>query len=432
MALSHTAMAFYHSDGFVAAWKHAVEFAGEGGRIATMPDIVDARINAERNSVEWSRYFTTRSAEYFGYSAGGVRILIVAHGVGPMASLEGITKAYSHEFADKSRSNRGGRIPMSLFRRLERGLYGEVSIVEIEPLLRRYVYPFITYLTVEQACAEPLMRARMGKRAEEYFCAHGTMARKYHEEAHGIHKPDPFIVQMEQPGNCPYVVGGFDKIPREYVHLDKGDGALAHLLSVGGLSRVSHDGALTYPSLACDSSCHEWWNGVRLVGVRSNEAIAGIHPGFDNIHELICQNWVLLMQPCERASLPRLSPLMRKGNVLFTQYAKAGAGLDTHEPEYLVTSAKRINGANSFVTPILGYHALFKYDIRSVEAMAPLQANAYELVGDVENIWRDGNPEEQKVGIRFYHIEADTGQRLPREKEIKNDYQLLMSLTENT
>ena len=42
------AMAFYHQDGLPAAWKQAMKFAGKGGRLATMPDIVGSARNQTR------------------------------------------------------------------------------------------------------------------------------------------------------------------------------------------------------------------------------------------------------------------------------------------------------------------------------------------------------------------------------------------------
>ena len=88
-ALSQSAMAFYHDEGLVPAWKHAAKFAGPDGRIGTMLDVVDARIASSVDDFPWNTYFTTASAEYFGYSRGGKRILIVAHGVGKQARVAG-------------------------------------------------------------------------------------------------------------------------------------------------------------------------------------------------------------------------------------------------------------------------------------------------------------------------------------------------------
>ena len=104
---SNSAMAFYHGNGLVPAWQQASRFASDTGRIATLPDIIDARLGSEPGTPSWERYFSTTSAEYLGRSRSGNRIIIVAHGVGPMATLDGILKAYSFEFNDKTRGRRG-------------------------------------------------------------------------------------------------------------------------------------------------------------------------------------------------------------------------------------------------------------------------------------------------------------------------------------
>ena len=51
--LSARSMAFYHQDGLPAAWKQAMRFAGKGGRLATMPDIVAARLATKPGDFPW-------------------------------------------------------------------------------------------------------------------------------------------------------------------------------------------------------------------------------------------------------------------------------------------------------------------------------------------------------------------------------------------
>lgn len=426
---SINAMGFYHSDGFIPAWKQAVKFAGEHGRIGTMLDVVDARLASDTKGFPWNTYFTTTSAEYFGYSKGGVQILIVAHGLGPMSTLEGIQNAYSHEYKDKERNRRGGRIPQSEFRKLEDGFYGDVSVVEFDPILTRYEYPFLSYLTASQVLTEPLMTARLGSRAAAYVNHHAALARKYHEEEHGRTINDPHLFQMADPGNCHYSTGGFSGHPRAYRQLDKGDGALAHLLSTGALANVSHQSKHGLSSLANDMGCHEWWNGVRLLGIRNGERVDSVHRGFGSISGLIFENWMKLMRPVsEPVEQEKLYPLIRRGNVMFTQYSKQGAGLDTAEPEHLVTSADLVGNPVQFVTETMGYHGFFKYDKRDVEKMMPGGANAYDLVGDPECIWTDGNPDHQKCMVQFYRVEVDTSKRLVKADTLENDYNLLMGL----
>lgn len=116
------ALAFYHKNGFVPAFKQAMQYAGHAGRIGTMLDWVDARLATPpyeklgmydtSNPTPWDQYYTTMSAEYVGISKGGIKILVVAHGIGPMATLDGVVEAYRHHYSDKTRQTEGGRISL--------------------------------------------------------------------------------------------------------------------------------------------------------------------------------------------------------------------------------------------------------------------------------------------------------------------------------
>jgi len=424
-------MAFYHENGIVPAWKQAAQFAGENGRIATMPDIVDARIATGIDGHPWNTYYTTATAEYFGYSKGGNRILIVAHGVGPMSTLEGIQKAYSYEYKDKTRSNNGGRISEQEFRKLENGFYGDVSIVEFDRIISQYVYPFMEYLKADEAMFEPLLRARLGSRAEEYLNHHAEMAMIIHEKEHGKIIGNPYIIKMGAASNCSYAVGGFVDFPIQYPFLDKGDGSVAHLISTGRLSSVHHENERRVPfSIANDIDCHEWGNGTRFVAVRENTEIKDIHPGFGNIGNLILKNWDSLMKKTDGVVLSDgFYALMETAdNTWFTQYPKKGIQMDTYEPEFHVTSIEKIGEPVDFITEIGGYYGFFKYDVKGVLSIKPPQANAYFTVGDAEIIRLSGNSEKHKVGIQFYRAKVDTSQRLIRSRALVNDYDKLMYL----
>jgi len=81
---------------------------------------------------------------------------------------------------------------------------------------------------------------------------------------------------MSDASNCPYSTGGFDNISLSYPHLDRGDGAVAHLLSTGALTNVFHQSRYNVSSLANDIGLHEWINGVRFIGVRGSGSIEKI------------------------------------------------------------------------------------------------------------------------------------------------------------
>lgn len=432
-----TAMGFYHGDGLVPAWKQAMQFAGKNGRIGTMFDVVNARIATGIDGIPWNNYYTTNSAEYFGYSRGGNRILIVAHGIGPMSTLDGILKAYSYEYKNRDKNNRGGRITEKEFHDLESGKYGEVYVLDFDPILRYYEYPFMEYLSGID-CLEPLLLARLGPRAFSYLAQHKRIAQKIHLEEHGQKIEDPYLLKMGAASNCAYVVGGFNDHPFSYPFLDKGDGPLAHLISTGRLMNITHQNERRAPcSIANEISLHEWFNGTRFIGIRENATVTDIHPGFGDISKLIIRNWQMLMQssstPTDSGALYVImdgGEEMDDGDeILFTQYPKKGHSMDTHEPEFRVTDIENIGKLTGFITEVDGYYGFFRYDIKEVEALRPPEANAYTIFAP-NIIWEDGEPTRHSAVIQFCKVKVDTTQRLIRRKDLENDFGTLMMLLE--
>lgn len=440
-------MAFYHEDGLVAAWKHATRFAGESGRIATLPDIINARLATEPGATPWETYFTTMSAEYFGISRGGSRILIIAHGVGPMATLDGILNAYRYEFGDKERNQRGGRISQQEFWDLEDGKYGEVTIVDFEEYVKRYQYPFMQILDANQAIDDPLLLARLGPRAAEYVLKHEAYAREWHREQLGITPENeydlpnydkfilrrkiahsmftqwfsPSIITLEDAANCTYGAwheGVFNS------WLDKRNPPFAHLLSIGQLVHTHYEGK---ESLTCNVSCHEWWDGTRLVAVHGDRELKSIHPG-PNVTELIRKHWREVMKPVRRHIDAGFRVLVQIGDEWFTQYPKKGERLDTFEPEFLAVECHTVGEPVEFTTTIGSYYGFFKYGINEVKAIAPAEANAYALASEPEIVYEDGNARFHKVRVQFYQVNPDTTQRVRRADELSNDFETLIRL----
>lgn len=416
-------MGFYHSNGLVPAWDQASRFAGADGRIGTMLDVVDARLNAGINDFPWNTYFTTSSAEYFGYSRGGNRILIIAHGIGPMANKDGVLAAYRHEYADKSRDSRGGRISQKEFLSLADGAYGKVSIVAFDSILKLYKFPFMETLLSGAAAMEPLLLARLGPRAGEYIEHHRQMAREYHRREHGMDIEYPYIITMEDPSNCHYATGGFSDYPLVYPHLDKGEGALAHLLSTGALTNLHHQSLYGVSSLANDIGCHEWWNGVRFLGIRGDGLAEKVHPGVGNVYQMIKEHWERLMIPTTANPIGFRALVQFPDGTWFTQYEKNGARMDTDEGEYRVTEIQQIGNPVRFSTSSCG-SVFFKYDIQEVRRLKPTEANAYVFVSDPEPVG-----ETHQADVQFCRIETDTSKRLMRTQQLENDFDLLMELT---
>ncbi len=372
-----SAMAFYNPDGFVPAFKQAAAFAGKDGRVATLPDIIEARLATKPGEYPWEAYFTTMSAEYVGLSKAGNPIAIVAHGIGPMATLDGVLAAYSHEFNDKERNRHGGRISQEDFLKLESGGYGEVSVIDLVATWNRRLYQFSGHaITAKEIVEEPLWQARLGKKWREYVEHHTTCARKWHLEQAGIDPENqyglsdhdeycdrrrimhrrlshirwnPSILAMENASNCSY----FGREMFDHWMKATPGTAIAHLISIGQLMKSHHD-YYEYDynrreqreSLASDVSCHEWWNGTRLLSVRLGNDIK-VHPGLPNYRELVKKHIDKLWGQNSKGAKEvgnGFWHLVQIGKRYFTDYPKQGERMDNCQPEFLITKIEKVKG----------------------------------------------------------------------------------------
>lgn len=433
------AMAFFHGDGFVQAWKDAVRFAGDGGWPATMEDVVDARLaTADRliagdprmgsGITAWESYVTTLSAEYVGLSRGGNPVVIVAHGVGPMSVSGGVMRAYKHEY-DHPRERDGGRITRQEFLELESGEYGDVSVVDLKGIVARYRYPFIEGLTAADAILEPLMQARLGRRWREYIETHHRIAMQARREDDPAGRmPSPIILQMEASSPCYYP----HLVQHPEVHWDvaSGEAAFAHLLVMGGLMNMNQqhrpDGRY-YPSLCSGTDMHGWTNGTRIVGVRAGRISGDIHPGPSDLGAKMRKHWERIAVPVKNPERRRDDFFRLRDGRAFTCYQSRGKELQSSEPEFKVLKAERIGKPMEFRTKIEGYHGIFRYDVRDVRRMAPGGANAFTF-GEPKIAPNDGDPKEHVCPVTFYKAEVDVSRRIPREGEIRRDFDLTMSL----
>lgn len=428
------AMAFYHPEGLVPAFKQAKAFAGEGGRVATLPDVIEARLTTAPGEYPWEAYFTTMSAEYVGLSKKGYPIAIVAHGVGPMSTLDGVLKAYNHEFGDKERNRRGGRISEEEFLKLESGAYGEVSIVGLETVWGWRPYQFSGHpVTSKEILEEPLWQARLGNKWSEYVERHTRFADEWSKKR-GDNYLRPCILAMNGAANCSYCTREmFDHWMKQTPNT-----AIAHLLSIGQLMVHGHqyyeydyEKRENRDSLASDVSCHEWWNGTRLLGIRPHDGDLVVHQGLPGYDDLVKKHLDKLWHQNPKGGAGTVSGfwrLLRIGGRTFTDCPKQGDSMDRGEPEFLVTKMEKL-GKGTFRTKIGGYHGFFRYGINEVRRIAPSEANAY-TVGDVQCEWKDGNPTYHVASVTFYKVEADTSRRLIRMETIYRNFDLMMSLVD--
>jgi len=410
-------MSFYHPNGLIPSWEFAKKFAGDGGRVATLPDIVAARICDDKlEGFAWDNYFTTASAEYFGYSKKGNLILIVAHGIGPMSTIEGVKKAYSFQYNDKNCDNRGGRISQEEFCKLESGQYGEVSIIDLEALKKRYKYPFLEQLTGMDVSHEELMRARLGKKYLDYI----RICLRFSEEAKiDLTEYPANIITMSDASNCPYLFQVLETNPGL---------AVCHLLSVGSPLVTHHQNSFDgqyITSLIHDVSCHEWSNGARFVGIKADAGSQSINPGTNDLDWCLEEKWKSLVTTREAPKNEKLGVrrLMDYGEYCFTEVPKVGERMDTGKPEFFVRLKKKVGPVVFFRTTIGGYHGFVKYGLNEIQVICPRQANAYEIISDWQSIQKNKRLKWHEAIIQFYKADIVTSEVYPDKDKILQNYE---------
>jgi hypothetical protein len=461
---SAQAMAFHHASGLTASWLQAMNFAGKEGRLASLSDILSARISNASDTCPWqSALFTTTTAEYFGKSKQGTYILIVAHGVGPMSTLTGVQETYGWKY--KGPNRRGGRITEQQFRNLEEGVYGPVAIVDYEAYCASTEWPFFTQLHASEVLNNPILRARLGPNIDEYVRVHSELARRWHREeaglkpdavytldaknltknfrevwdgvgdqaiqahhwAMGAQNSDPYIFGLHPAANCYY---GDSREPG-YMKIKEGY-AVAHLVDVGRVGTITH-----YPvkravrSLVSLVALHEWNDTANFVALKPGSDITqGIWKG-PNPERLLYKYWSELFMPASDQEEVGLRALMDIHGVLFTKYPEKGKAMDNCEPEYRVLESNKIGFPVEFRTEIAGHHDIFSYSLDEVRAIAPPRANAFLIVDKFKIVSeRDGFPSHHTCHIQFYRVTLDKTQRLMRVGTLRFDYDRLLALTE--
>lgn len=72
----------------------ALEYAGEDGFVASMPQLLHARAHADYDNIIWNTWFTSYSEESVVTTPGGNRVVVVVHGGGIFASPERFERVY--------------------------------------------------------------------------------------------------------------------------------------------------------------------------------------------------------------------------------------------------------------------------------------------------------------------------------------------------
>ncbi len=88
-----------------SALRRALEYAGDDGYVASMPQLLHARANASYDNIIWNTWFTSNSEESVTKTPQGQRVIVAVHGGGIYASPERFERTYR---AGVNRSNTEG------------------------------------------------------------------------------------------------------------------------------------------------------------------------------------------------------------------------------------------------------------------------------------------------------------------------------------
>ena len=88
-----------------SALRRALEYAGEDGFVASMPQLLHARSNASYDNIIWNTWFTANSEESVVRTPQGNHVVVAVHGGGILASPERMERSLH---ADLSRDNPQG------------------------------------------------------------------------------------------------------------------------------------------------------------------------------------------------------------------------------------------------------------------------------------------------------------------------------------
>jgi len=100
-----TEAAFFFDSHLPNALRRALEYAGDDGFVASMPQLLHARANASYGNIIWNTWFTANSEESVVTTPQGNRVVVAVHGGGMFASPERFERSF---YADLDRSNPEG------------------------------------------------------------------------------------------------------------------------------------------------------------------------------------------------------------------------------------------------------------------------------------------------------------------------------------
>ncbi len=410
-------MIFSDPRGFEAAASRARVFCGPRGRLATLPDIIDARLAAGPKEDAWTTDLVTDSAEYVGLSEGGRPVIAVAHGIGPLADPESLCDG-------RPAIDGLGRLRREDFLNLLRGFYGPVEVLDLDAALRRRRFPFLETLTADEAVDDPLTRARLGPRAGAFIERHLRLSqawlRKRDKEAFG----NRCVLSLRDSACFNYHLAG------------EADCPVGHRLAISQAFACEHGhwSGQAHDSLISEIGCADRRDAEqKLVAVRGSARLNRVHPGDGLFMNGMARHWRSLI----RWDWPRPDPfrfhsLVRYGEQWFSQHRRSGVGSDTGEPELAVQVIESAGLPRDMKVRVRNGRGGLLYDPAWIEREAAPWANAYHIASEPRTIWEGDEPAWVEVRVDFYRVAVQPGFSIPPLAALRDDLALLLSLPVET
>ena len=284
--LKHTvrALAFHHEKGYEAQRELALKFAGTEGRIATMDDIVHARLHSDINDFVWTRVMITGSYAFAGWNKSAP-MLVFAHGVGPHPTKVG---------------DRGYRISQQDFKALLDGKFGEVASVDLRSYHNESQHKDASNrYTYEVARKDPIIRAFFGRQVDAFLDHYHKLTQDWLKKASHTERKDAVLLInriYDIYGDYASDRNSFGRIPRGYVN------AYPLTLESHGLytdhKSDKHIACGIDFSVATNSGIDDLGGSAYyIVGVRGKEPLTEVVPEFRTVVSKIKEKWPTFVQP---------------------------------------------------------------------------------------------------------------------------------------
>ncbi len=432
--------AFHHQGGFEAKRKLAADFAGPGGRLATMEDIVDARLATRRDQHPWHTSFVTDSWLYYGLYKGKP-YYVFAHGGGPepiarrdLRSNQGKQVAYGHDLC-LERDTFKALVAKALRTDAPNLIAIEMLSYERGTVARGLSTNQYTY---DIAKEDPIVRAYLGRNAEAFLARH-------RDETHAWLKGHVPEQELDRATVIRDMVHVFSYRSWERMLTDEGYAPRAYPLM---LERAyffhEHDDVnkhiLGYTEICATTEEDFMGSAQMVVGIRDKDRITGIMPEFRRLIPGILREWEHFVEPPGPAEDPNASKagdcyVLRKGgrgtdDAWFTQYLdpsqyEKGESVLTSEPHFPVTAIARIKALKIYEIEYPRTDWRPPCVLSVLDRITPPGANAVHIdwYGDRR---QEGTPNLFQVRASFWKVEVDTTRRFRRLAELRQDFDFVL------